>query len=422
MNRRQFLRRGGFAAGAAIATPLILKSEILGNGLSPAPNSRIGIGLIGNGLIMGGHREFYCTSPRTEVLAICDVHQGNLEKARLQVETATGKSPATYEHYEALLQHPGIDAVVVGTPDHWHAAIAIAAMRAGKDVYVEKPMTLTIEESLALVAARKRYGRVLQVGSQQRSDWMFRKAAEMVRNGWIGDIKEIYVGLGNFRPPFLMEPEPVPEGFNYDRWLGPTPFKPYFEDRTKGDYSGGWRCFWEYGSRKNGDWGAHHFDIVQWALGMDDSGPTLFVPKGFEGEPYQYHQYANGIKVVRDHPDRKDHMIRFIGKKGDIMVSRGGLASDPLDLSRRPLSPSDERLYVSDNHRENWLDCIETRGTPICTAEIGHRSGTICLLAGIAERLERPIDWDPKAQMINGDATAVSMMSRPRRAGYELPV
>ncbi len=422
MNRRQFLRRGGIFAGTTLAAPLILRSETLGNADSPAANSRIGIGLIGNGLIMGGHRDFYCSSSRTEVLAVCDVDQTRLESARQRVENATGNAPATYSHFEELFDHPGIDAVVIGTPDHWHAAIAIAAMRAGKDVYVEKPMTLTIEESKAVVAAQQRYGRVLQVGSQQRSDWMFRKAAEMVRNGWIGEIKEIRTGLGDFPRPFLKEPQPVPEGFDYDRWLGPTPLKPYFEERPKGDYGGGWRCFWEYGSRKNGDWGAHHFDIIQWALGMDDSGPTLFVPQGYEGEPYQYHQYANGIKVIRDHPERRNHMIRFIGEKGDVMVSRGALESDPLNLSRKPLSPNDIKLYSSNNHRENWLDCIQSRGTPICSASVGHRSATICLMAGIAERLERPIDWDPKAQTIPGDPVAKAMMDRPRRPGYALPV
>ena len=186
--------------------------------------------------------------------------------------------------FEEVLAHPDIDAVCVTTPDHWHAAIAMAAMKAGKDVYVEKPMTLTIEEGKALAAAEKKYGRILQVGSQQRSSVHFRIAANLVRNGMIGEIKEIYCQLGEFpQPP---EPEsivPVPEGFDYDRWLGPTPFFEYSENRVKGNYGGGWRCYWEYGSRKFGDWGAHHFDIVQWALDRDDTGPVEFIPKGSRG-------------------------------------------------------------------------------------------------------------------------------------------
>src|SRR5690606_25686647 len=176
----------------------------------------------------------------------------------------------------------------------WHAAIAIAAMRAGKDVYVEKPMTLTIAEGKAMVEAQRRYGSIVQVGSQQRSEAAFRKAAEMVRSGWIGEVKEVHTRLGTFPPPTLGPEEPIPEGFNYDKWLGPAPYEPYTANRVLGDYNGGWRCYWEYGSRKNGDWGAHHFDIAQWALGRDHTGPTLFVPKGYEGEEYQYHQYADG--------------------------------------------------------------------------------------------------------------------------------
>lgn len=421
MKRRTFLKKSGLACGSALAAPLIIKSQSLGRSGGTSANGRINLGLIGNGLIMSDHRGYYTSRDRTRVVALCDVRQSALEDARSKVEEASGSTCDTYEHYQELLQRPDIDAVVIGTPDHWHAAIAIAAMRAGKDVYVEKPMTLTIEEGKAMVAAQKRYSRVLQVGSQQRSDWRFRKAVEMVRNGWIGEVKEAYARLGTFPQPVLREPEPIPEGFNYDKWLGPTPYEPYFEERVKGVYSGGWRRFWEYGSRKLGDWGAHHYDIIQWALNMDDSGPTLFVPKGFDGELYQYHQYTNGIKVYRNHPDSNGHNIRFIGDKGDIFVSRNGLESDPPELSRKPFRPADERVYHSDDHRANWLDCIYSRKNPICDVNVGHRSGSTCLLAGITERLNRPIRWDPVAQTIIGDTTAVRMMDRPRRAGYELP-
>lgn len=355
-------------------------------------------------------------------MAVCDVHAGHLEDATADVLQSTGKAPDSYADYEALLERSDIDAVVIGTPDHWHAALSIAAMRAGKDVYVEKPMTLTIAESKAMVAAQQRYGRVLQVGSQQRSSWQFRKAAEIVRNGWIGEVKEVRARLGNFPPPYLALMEPIPAGFNYDKWLGPTPYEDYFEGRVEGNYSGGWRRFWDYGSRKNGDWGAHHFDIIQWAFGMDDSGPSLFVPKGYNGEPYQYHQYANGVKVIRDHPDSGGHMIRFIGTEGEVLVSRGGrLETTPPELAQRPLGSDDQRLYDSRDHRGNWLDCIVSRSTPICDVNVGHHTGVICLLAGIAERLERPVQWDPHTEMVVNDAVAVRMMDRPRRAGYALP-
>lgn len=417
MKRRNFLRNGALALGA----PMVLRAETLGRMGGTAANSRIGIGLIGNGLIMGGHREYYALDERTEVLGVCDVRAEARKEAQGNVEELSGHRPEVYEDYGELLARADIDAVVIGTPDHWHAALAIAAMASGKDVYVEKPMTLTVAESQAVLAASRRYGRVVQVGSQQRSGWMFRKAAEMVRNGWVGEIQAIYAGLGEFPPPSLEPPEAVPAGFNYDQWLGPTPYEDYFEWRVKGNYGGGWRCYWEYGSRKNGDWGAHHFDIIQWALGMDGSGPVLFVPKGYQGEPYQYHQYKNGLKVVRDHPERRGHMIRFIGEHGDIMVSRSGLETDPPELARRPLSPGDVHLYESDDHRGNWLECIVSRRDPICHAGIGHRSGTICYLAGIAERLERPVRWDPEAEDVIGDDTAWRMLDRPRRKGYVLP-
>ena len=283
-------------------------------------------------------------------------------------------------------------------------------------------MTLTIAEGKAMVEAERRYGSIVQVGSQQRSEAAFRKAAEMVRSGWIGKVKEVHARLGSFPPPTLGPEEPIPEGFNYDKWLGPAPYEPYTANRVLGDYSGGWRCYWEYGSRKNGDWGAHHFDIAQWALGRDHPGPVLFVPQGYDNEPYQYHQYDDGVKVIRDIPIERGHMIRFIGSDGDIWVSRDGrLDTSRPEFARQPLGPGDVRLYESSNHQQNWLECMRSRRTPICPATIGHRTGTICQLAGIAERLNRPVRWDPASERIIDDPDARRWEDRPRRAGYELP-
>ncbi len=406
---------------STLAAPMILGAATLGRG-QPGPNSRINIGLIGNGLIMrDAHRAYLRSRESTVITAVCDVHRGNmlssLEECRQENNACSG-----YEHYEEVLERSDIDAVVICTPDHWHAAIAIAAMKAGKDVYVEKPMTLTIEEGKAVVAAEKKYGRILQVGSQQRSERAFRKAAEIVRNGWIGKVKEVYCDLGSFGAPTDFAEEVIPEGFNYDKWLGPTPWEPYNKSRVEGNYSGGWRKFWEYGSRKNGDWGAHHYDITQWALGKDDSGPTLFVPKG-KDQPYQYFEYADGTRVIRDWGDRRGHMIRFVGEEGDVFVSRDGrIESNPSSFAGRPLTPADKRLYKSSDHKGNWLECIYTRKKPICPASVGHRSATVCQLSGIAERLNRPIRWDPVEETIVDDALATRWQDRPRRAGYQLPV
>ncbi|EDY82226.1 Oxidoreductase family, NAD-binding Rossmann fold protein [Verrucomicrobiia bacterium DG1235] len=418
-SRRTFLKKGAIAAASTFAAPMFLSAATLGRG-QPGPNSRINIGLIGNGLIMGGHREYYRARNHTVVTAVCDVYQDRMESALAECRQENDACQG-YLDYEEILERSDIDAVVIGTPDHWHAALSIAAMKAGKDVYVEKPMTLTIEEGKAMVAAEKRYGRILQVGSQQRSESAFRKAAEIVRNGWIGRVKEVYCGLGAFDPPSDYPQQPVPEGFNYDKWLGPAPWEPYNEQRVMSSYSGGWRNFWEYGSRKNGDWGAHHYDITQWALNRDNSGPVFFAPVDYD-QPYQYFEYDDGVRVIRDWGERKGHMIRFVGEEGEVMVSRDNrLDTLPVSYAGKPLAPSDKRLYKSTDHRANWVESIYTRKAPICPATVGHRTATVCQLAGIAERLNRPIKWDPVKQQILDDSRAALWQDRPRRAGYELP-
>ncbi|HOW67644.1 MAG TPA: Gfo/Idh/MocA family oxidoreductase [Candidatus Paceibacterota bacterium] len=423
INRRAFLK-GAVLTGAACGFPTLVPSVVFGQN---APNNRIGMGLIGMGLMMGGHQGNMCGRENVQVLAVCDVQRDRREKAKAAVERIYAQRAAkgsykgcdAYNEFERIMERKDIDAVVVVTPDHWHAPISVAAMRCGKDVYVQKPMTLTIREGRVMSDTARQYGSVLQVGSQQRSERAFRRACEIVRNGMIGKVHTIYTSLGQFPPPQTLPEEPIPDGFDYDRWLGPTPWYPFNRRRVEGNYGGGWRCFWDYGSRKNGDWGAHHFDIIQWALGMDDSGPVEFIPKGYNGEPYQTHLYADGTKVLRDHPVKMGHMIQFIGDRGEVMVSRGDrLDTTPVSLKDAPPGPNDIRLYASDQHENNWVDCIRTRRTPICTAEIGHRTATICHLSGIAERLKRPIRWNPAKEEILGDPEASRWMDRPRRAPY----
>lgn len=422
--RRDFLKRTALSGITLAGLPACVPSTVLGQN---APSGRIGVGLIGMGLMMGGHRNHFCGRPDTQVLAVCDVDQRKREANKEAVENAYARRQgsgsyagcAAYHEFEDIMTRSDIDAVVVCTPDHWHAPISVMAMRHGKDVYVQKPMTLTIREGRIMSDTSKQHGAILQVGSQQRSERAFRKACEIVRNGWIGRVHTIYASLGQFAPPRTLPEQPIPEGFDYDRWLGPTPWYPYNEDRVKGNYGGGWRCFWDYGSRKNGDWGAHHFDIIQWALGMDDSGPVEFIPKGYEGTEYQTHIYAGGTKVLRDHPDMRGHMIRFIGTEGEVRVSRGDrLDTEPVSLKAKALAPYETALYVSNQHESNWVESIKTRQPNICTAEIGHRTATICHLSGIAERLKRPLSWDPVREEILGDPAASRWMDRPRRAPY----
>jgi len=426
MSRRDFLFAGAATVGAAAVYPSIVPSTVFG---ATAPSNRITLGMIGMGLMMGGHFKGMLNRSDVQVLAVCDVDKGKRENAKRTAEKtyanqATGgtyRGCDAYLEYEQVCSRPDIDAVFVVTPDHWHAICSLAAIKTGKHVYCQKPMTLTIREGRLMSDACKQYGVVFQVGSQQRSERAFRKACEIVRNGWIGKVHAIYARLGQFAPPATLPEQPIPEGFDYDRWLGPTPWYPYNEERVKGNYGGGWRRFWEYGSRKNGDWGAHHFDIIQWALGMDDSGPVKFVPKGWNGTEYQTHYYADGAAVLRDHDTWGGHMIQFIGTEGQVMVSRGDrLDTEPVELAGTPLLPSEIHLYESNRHEDNWLDCIRTRRKTICDAEIGHRTATICHLSGIAERLGRPIKWDPAEEKILDDPAAERWYDRPRRAPYFL--
>lgn len=422
-NRRQFLKTSLGAAGTVFAAPQIVRAETLGNAKKVGANSRIGMGFIGVGLISNGHVRSFPGLKEVQPIAVCDVRDESLKKAVQTLNQKGFKDILATSNFEEVIANPDIQAVCVMTPDHWHAAIALAAMKAGKDVYVEKPMTLTIEEGKALVAAEKKYGRIVQVGSQQRSSVHFRIAANLVRNGMIGEIKEVYCRLGQFPQPLVKEEiVPVPAGFDYERWLGPTPFFEYSENRVKGNYGGGWRCYWEYGSRKFGDWGAHHFDIVQWALGRDETGPVEFIPKGFEGAKHHHYRYADGITVWRDkkNPDN-GHAIRFVGTKGEVYVDRGKIASSPAELIRHKFGPNDVQLYESKDHRGNFIDSILSRKPTICPATVGHRTGTICQLAGIAQRLERALKWDPKTEQIIGDKEAAAMQDRPRRKGYEMP-
>jgi predicted dehydrogenase len=427
LTRRAVLKRGLAGVIAYAAAPNFFPVSLFGK---TAPSNRLSVGLVGNGLICSAHiGTLLGRMDDCRVVATCDIHRGKAEKARQRIATAYGKArdsgtPARgidlHHYYEELVTRPDIDVVFCCTPDHWHAAVSAAALRAGKDVYCEKPLTLTVREGRFLVDTARRHGRILQTGTQQRSNKSFRKAAEMVQNGWIGDLKLVRTRLGKFPAALPLPEEPVPAGFDYDRWLGPTPWRPYNDKRVKGDYGGGWRCFLEYGGRKNGDWGAHHFDIIQNALGMNHSGPVEFIPKGYEGCRFQTHVYASGLKVERD-DDLAKSMIEFQGTKGTIWVSRDDfLETDPPELAARPLRGEEKHLYASDDHHTDFFNCVRTRQRPIADVEIGHRSATVCHLNVIAAHVGRPVRWDPKAEEIIGDPVAARLLDRPRRAGYAL--
>jgi predicted dehydrogenase len=419
LTRRQALARGltGILAGAT--APLFFRGRLLG---ADAPSNRIGVGIVGNGLISRSHVGALVGRTDCRIRALCDVwSKPALEvQARIGESYGEGDKPVVFARHEELLARPDIDAVFVCTPDHWHAPVSNAALRAGKDVYCEKPLTLTVQEGRVLVDSARRHGRVFQTGTQQRSETAFRRAATMVRNGWIGDVVGIRTSLGEFPLPRVLDEQPVPADLDYDRWLGPTPWRPYHPERIRGDYGGGWRVYWEYGGRKNGDWGAHHFDIIQWALGMDQSGPVEFVPKGWQGTPWQTHRYANGVTVERVNSVPRG-MIEFRGSRGTIWVGRGAvLETDPVDLVHRIPRAEEVELYASTDHHTDFFNCVRSRQRPISDVEVGHRSASACHLNNIAETLQRPVRWDPAREEIVGDPVASRLLERPRRAPYGL--
>lgn len=418
ISRREFLKGSAVAAGTAIAWPTIVPSSVFG---AAAPSNRITIGCIGVGRKGSGNMKAFQGNSGAEVVAVCDVDAGYREKAR---QTAGLDARSTYRDFRDLLARDDIDAVVVVTPDHWHVPISIAAVRAGKDVFCEKPLTLTIAEGRALADEVKRYARVFQTGSQQRSSDNFRFACELVRNGRIGKLHTVRVGIpGNNRTcEPTWRPEPVPEGFDYDFWLGPAPWAPYHTQRCHYQF----RFILDYSGGQVTNWGGHHLDIAQWGMGMDDSGPVEIFGEGefpktglftTATKVYFEAKYANGVKLVCQTDGSN---TKFEGTDGWVDVSRGGLKTGPESLKNTTIGPNEIHLYESNDHNQNFLDCIKSRKDPITDAEIGHRTSTLCHLGNIAMLLGRKLKWDPKNERFTNDPAANSMVTRAMRAPWRL--
>lgn len=430
-NRREFLRNAALTvAGVAVSSvPTIVSPRVFGSPLSAAPSDRIRLGFIGVGN-RGGQNlgTFLKMLDRVDIVALCDVDSSHMSANIGRVEAATKKKCATYGDYRKLLEDKNIDAVVVTTPDHWHALTTIDACRAGKDVYCEKPLTLTIAEGQAMIAAARNNKRIVQTGSQQRSDEKFRLGCELVRSGRIGKVHTVRVGISgvNFgkKKPIADVKVPPPE-LNYDFWLGPAPYHAYDPKRVHYNF----RFFWDYSGGQMTNWGAHHLDIAQWGLGMDDSGPVSIEGKArynaqklFEVPEWSdvHYEYANGVKLICGQSEKGG--TTFEGSEGTIHVSRGILESKPGNIAEEPLRDADVHLYESKDHHGNWLDCIHSRKLPICDLAIGHRSATVCHLGNIAIRSQKKIQWDPVKEQIVGDNEVAKMTSRPYRAPWSLTV
>lgn len=429
LSRRDFLR-----SSAAAAAPMIVPASVFGRQGRPAAGEKLAVGMIGVGKMGMFHVDRFTVNLKndTRILAVCDVDAARREHAKKLVDERTGKGTVTYVDYRELLARKDIDAVCVATPDHWHATVAIEAMKAGKDVYCEKPLTLTIHEAKLLIEAARKYGRVFQTGSQQRSDGPFRNVCDVLRNGRLGKVKEVHVGIGpTSKWCDLPAQEPDP-GLDWDRWLGPCPKRAYHEVLCrkglpdKYPFNPGWRDYREYSGGYVTDWGAHHFDITQWALGMDEAGPVEIIPPEKENDVFGtrlvYRNTALGDEVVVVHKQMKNG-ITFVGEKGEIFVNRSDkdTKSTPETILKEPLEADAKRLFKSPGHHRNWLDCVKSRQKPICDVEIGARSVTVCHLVNLAIWNRRKLAWDPKEWKFVGDDEANKWLDRERREAYPLP-
>jgi len=431
INRRQFVKGLGGAAIAGIGLPYVIPSLSLGQS-GNSPSDKITLGFIGVGIQGSWLLKGFSLQQGCQIAAVCDVDEQKLKRAQNFVnENYTGTGCAAYRDFREVLARPDIDAVVIATPDHWHPVISIEACKAGKDVYCEKALALSVVEARQIVNTARRFGTVFQTGSMQRSDSKFRQACELVRNGFIGQVKSVrlFLGLKLGTSSFPIYPvacdlpaEPAPDVLDWDMWLGPSPWRPYNSIIAPPmDVQGWphWRDYEDYAGGLMTDWGAHHYDIVQWGLGMDESGPVEIYPEDGKDVKMLTYKYANGTTVVRD-DTMQYRSVEFTGTEGTVEVSREFIHATPQSLLRKRVGPEGTHLYKSGNHYANWLDSIRKRQKPVCDVEIGCRSATVCHLGIIAHRLGRPLKWDPVRERFVGDDEADRLLSRPIRSPWKL--
>ena len=425
-NRRSFLQTAAATAAATSLPNWYLQELTQSAAAATVVDDQPAIALIGCGGM--GKGDAKNASRFGRIVALCDVDDSQLAEAKKLWPDAE-----TFKDFRKVMDRTDIQVVICGTVDHWHTLVSLAALRSKKDVYCEKPLTLTIEEGQHLVSAVRDTGGILQTGSQQRSDKNFRLACELVRNGRIGKLQHISVWLprGRREGPFVKSSPPA--GFDWNMWQGPTPEVEYVRERTHVTF----RYWWDYSGGTVTDWGAHHNDIALWGLGLERSGPVSveakplveMIPDGFSAcsEYAVNYSYANGVThschstaanewngSVAD-PKGQQHGVKFEGTDGWIWVTRGSIeASDPEFLTT-PLAAGSIRLYESDDHMGNFFDCIRTRQAPICEAEIGHRSASLCHLGVLSLRLGRKLQWNPETERFIGDDDANRWLGREPR-------
>jgi predicted dehydrogenase len=410
-------------AGAAV--PFILPSSVWSAEVQPS--NRLTMGFVGVGTQGRGLLDGFLGNKQTQVLAICDVDTTRREHSKKTVEDRYAKQTDTdykgcteYKDFRDLIARKDIDAVCIATPDHWHAFIAIAAAKAKKDIYCEKPLSLTIHEARAMVNATRENDRVFQTGSMQRSSSEFLKACELVRNGRIGKVQQVLVDVGPSSVWCDLPKEEMEPGLDWDMWLGPSPERPYnsvLSPRGVHKHFPDWRNYREYSGGMMTDWGAHHFDIAQWGLGMDESGPVEIIPpddpKATKGLRYIY---ANGVEVVHDGGGG----VTFIGTSGKIFVNRGKFKAEPESIAQDPIPDDGIHLYKSTNHLQDFLSCVRSRKKPICDVEIGCRSVTVCHLGNLAYWNHRRLKWDPAKEQFIDDPEANFWLDRRKRGIWKV--
>lgn len=422
--RRQFL-----ATAAAITAPMIIPSSALGLDGAVAPSERITVGCIGTGGRGMNNLAAFKAKPELQIVAVCDVDKAHRAQA---ADLAGLGEEASYNDYREVLARADIDAVSIATPDHWHALNTIDAANAGKDIFCEKPISLTVTQGRKMADAVAKNQRMLQAGTWRRSSPACRQACELVRNGYIGELQAVECGVpegysiqGEFKPGYPAEP--VPEGFDYELWLGPAPQKPYTPARCHFNF----RWILDYGAGYITDWGAHYYDIAQWGAGMDDTGPVRisgaaeFPRKGELFDASVKHlieyEYANGVRIIAlSTSDAKRYGIKFIGSEGWLHVESTAITSSIPGIDQIALKDTDIRLYKSDDHVQDFVNCVKSRQLPTAPIEIAHRTASICHLGHIATTLKRELNWDPAKEEFKGDDEANALRDRPMRGDWKI--
>ena len=437
MNRRQFIKRTAGAMIGGIAIPYIIPSSVLGRSNGIAPSDKIAVGCVGTGGMGRGNMQTFLDEPDAHVLAVCDVDANHLQRAKRQVDDFYGNSDcAAYRDFRELIARNDIDVISLATPDHWHAIVAVSAAKAGKDIYGEKPISHSLLEGRAMCDAVKRYGRIWQTGSWQRSQANFRFACELVINSRIGKVHSIEVGLPDGHDYSGRRSEETvttpPKELDYDFWLGPAPYSAYVPARVH--YH--WRWNLEYGGGQLMDWVGHHVDIAHWGVGLNYTGPVEvegvgeFPETGLWNSASRYRintKYAKGIQmtIAGGHDDIQSG-TKWIGKDGWVWVDRGGIDAHPRSLLREKISPDETHLLRVENpldhegHTRNFLDCVRSRATTLAPSEVAHRSATPGHLGQIAMLLGRKLRFNPETEEIIGDATASRMLGNAMRSPWHL--